>query len=239
MSQEARWSQAARSKAALEMVHKVYRELMILGFIGFTFIMSKERGLAASPSYIHCFEFCDLMVTIVVFLYTASTAIAAFFMHVSRRQWDRYTLMPTQLVCDKLKEYFEGVDGSMLGKLKHCVSYDDSWRYESDFKMAELLFKQQFHLDRTFDYCLYISLGARLVPSPCAAAIAHLGAPCALSARRNRRGPRQHLSLPLAVCVLRQPGPQVRCEGGVGGRGSAERGAGDHDGVDAGRARPL
>ena len=142
------------------MLWKIYRELMILGFIGFTFIMAKERGLQATPAFIHCFEFCDLMVTNVVFLYTLSTAVSSFFMHVSRRQWDRYMLASTEQVCRKLDVYFTKVDSSRFWKARHWLSnrLDHGWRDEADFKMCELLFKQQFHLDRTFDYNLYVML---------------------------------------------------------------------------------
>jgi hypothetical protein len=155
-------AQLERSRSATEMLSKVYRELMILGFIGFTFIGAKERGLVTSPSFIHCFEFCDLMVTIVVFLYTGSTFISSFFMHVSRRQWDRYAVASTETVCKKLESHFLRVDSSAFYRFRHWLSnrFDHGWRDEADFKMCELLFKQQFNMERSFDYNSYILLGA-------------------------------------------------------------------------------
>ena len=48
------------------MLTKVYKELMILGFIGFCVIMLKEQGYSLNPATMHCFEFCDLIVTICV-----------------------------------------------------------------------------------------------------------------------------------------------------------------------------
>jgi hypothetical protein len=96
-------------------------------------------------------------------------------MHVSRRQWDRYMLASTNQVCSKLEAYFAKIDGSWLWKVRHWFSnrLDHGWRDEADFKMCELLFKQQFHLDRTFDYNLYIMLvleeivRALLLLAPC------------------------------------------------------------------------
>ena len=55
------------------MVHKVYKELMILGFIQFTFILLKDfRVVHPTKSYTHCFDFSLLLVTFTVFLYAAN-----------------------------------------------------------------------------------------------------------------------------------------------------------------------
>ena len=61
-------AQCASNKAYKEMLTKVYKELMILGFIAFMVILSKEFGMAMSPAKLHCFEFCDLLVSICVLL---------------------------------------------------------------------------------------------------------------------------------------------------------------------------
>jgi hypothetical protein len=52
------------------MVHKVYKELMILGFIQFIFILLKDFGVVhPTQSYTHCFDFSLLLVTFTIFLY--------------------------------------------------------------------------------------------------------------------------------------------------------------------------
>ena len=60
--------QCEHNKAYKEMLTKVYKELMILGFIAFSIILAKEAGLAMTPEKMHCFEFCDLLVSICVLL---------------------------------------------------------------------------------------------------------------------------------------------------------------------------
>lgn len=60
------------------MVHKVYKELMILGFIQFAFILSKDFGITQpTKSTTHCFDWSLLMVTFTVFLYVCNTVRAA------------------------------------------------------------------------------------------------------------------------------------------------------------------
>eukprot|EP01044_Picomonas_judraskeda_P019403 COSAG03_NODE_4086_length_1690_cov_1.191075_2_plen_218_part_01 len=49
------------NKAHSEILQKVYKELMILGFIAFGLIMGKEVGAVTwNAETLHCFEFCDL-----------------------------------------------------------------------------------------------------------------------------------------------------------------------------------
>ena len=53
-------------------------------------ILGKELQLIDwNPKTMLCFEFCDLLVSISVFVYVANTAISSFTMHVIRREWDR------------------------------------------------------------------------------------------------------------------------------------------------------
>eukprot|EP01048_Picozoa_sp_COSAG05_P022697 COSAG05_NODE_4641_length_1425_cov_1361.820783_2_plen_164_part_01 len=92
------------SKSHAEMLSKVYKELMILGFIAFCVIMSKEFGLHMSPTMLHCFEFCDLLLSISVLLYVLSVAMSATTMHVTQREWDRMAMKPvSQVINDRNK----------------------------------------------------------------------------------------------------------------------------------------
>ena len=71
-------AQLADNKAQSEMLSKVYKELMILGFIAFAVIMGKElEWIQWTPETLHCFEFCDLLVSICVLFYVANTAISS------------------------------------------------------------------------------------------------------------------------------------------------------------------
>lgn len=144
--------QLAKNPAYSEMLTKVYKELMILGFIGFMMVMTKEYGYTLSPDTMHCFEFCDLMVTICVLLYITTTAISCFFNHVTRRTWDRISLASVHDVCVDFEDHLEKL-ASPCGKIRYSLSSD--WRAKADFKLVELLFKTKFHLEKNFDYMMY------------------------------------------------------------------------------------
>jgi hypothetical protein len=135
------------------MLTKVYKELMILGFIGFMLVMTKEYGYTLSPETMHCFEFCDLMVTICVLLYIACTAISCFFNHVTRRVWDRISMDSVHNVCLDFEKTLEKIETSSCARIKYTISSD--WRAKADFKLVELLFKTKFHLEKNFDYMMY------------------------------------------------------------------------------------
>ena len=77
------------NKSHKEMLTKVYKELMILGVIAFGLIMGKEVGIIDwSAETLHCFEFCDLLVSICVLVYVANCAISSHGMKSTQREWD-------------------------------------------------------------------------------------------------------------------------------------------------------
>lgn len=88
--------------AHMEMLSKFYKELMILGFISFMVIMSREFGLYISPEQMHCFEFADMLVTISMLIYISCSIIVSFSMHVTRRKWDRIAMMPTDQIISEV-----------------------------------------------------------------------------------------------------------------------------------------
>ena len=151
-------AQLADNKAHSEMLSKVYKELMILGFIAFALIMGKEVGAVDwGPETLHCFEFCDLLVSICVLFYVANTAISSLAMHVTQREWDRMAMKPVAAVMDDVTVYLDGLQSSGYKRLKHFLPFVASeWRDEADFKILQLLFKTKFHLHPHFDYVMYV-----------------------------------------------------------------------------------
>ena len=149
------------------MLHKVYKELMILGFIQFAFILLKDFGyIYPTVKRVHCFDFSLLLVTFTVFLYIFNTMVGSFGMHVSKREWDRVAmkscfdivgdleknLPPDKPTCgQRFKHATESLIKETLGVGKH-------WRKDADFKVVELLFKTKFYLSRSFDYNQYLAL---------------------------------------------------------------------------------
>jgi|EP01043_Picozoa_sp_COSAG02_P012081 hypothetical protein len=133
------------------MVHKVYKELMILGFIQFLFILAKDfRVVHPTKSYTHCFDFSLLLVTFSIFLYVANMvseaplatvpqatpathafaarraceqAVSSFGMHISKRSWDRMAMKTTHDVIRELKENLPP-DKPTVGQ-RICLWLDD------------------------------------------------------------------------------------------------------------------
>jgi hypothetical protein len=136
---------------------KVYKELMILGFIAFAVILGKEFGLAMSPEKLHCFEFCDLLVSICVLFYVGQACISSFCMHVIRRKWDRIAMKSVHRVVAELEEKLEVYKNSCCHKFLYFIPYTSAYtmRDEADFKIIQMVFKTQFHLDPQFDYVMY------------------------------------------------------------------------------------
>lgn len=136
-----------------EMLTKVYKELMILGFIAFAVgisipmrracrertadnflcnrlsvavqvILCKELQLISwNAATLQCFEFCDLLVSICVLIYVGNTAISSFTMHVTQREWDRISMKPTVKVVDDVMHYLSSVKISFSKKCLHAVPF--------------------------------------------------------------------------------------------------------------------
>ena len=148
------------NKAHHEILQKVYKELMILGFIAFGLIMGKEVGVVDwNAETLHCFEFCDLLVSICVLVYVGNCAISSFTLHTVQRDWDRVALMPTTKVIKDAKAYLKALDGSAWMKFKAFLPFGGKgWRKDSDFKIMQLLFQLKFHMPPQFDYVMYLKL---------------------------------------------------------------------------------
>lgn len=121
-------------------------------------ILGKElQWIDWNPKTMLCFEFCDLLVSISVFVYVANTAISSATMHVARRQWDRMSMTPTSVIIADVNFYLESLQTSRWKRFKHAMPLvATSWRTEADFKILMLLFKTKFHLQVHFDYVMYV-----------------------------------------------------------------------------------
>ena len=109
-----------------------------------------------NPETLHCFEFCDLLVSICVLVYVGNCAISSSVMHTAQRNWDRIAHTSVVEVIEDVYFYLERLETSRWKRFKHRFS--SGWRDDADFKMMELLFKSKFHLPHNFDYVHYIKL---------------------------------------------------------------------------------
>eukprot|EP01052_Picozoa_sp_SAG31_P070902 SAG31_NODE_29784_length_390_cov_0.536082_1_plen_129_part_11 len=90
---------AEDSRAQSEMLNKMGREFIILGFIAFAVILLKElNALHFNGATLHVFEFCDLLVSITVLIYIGNCAVSSWTMVVTQRMWDRIALSQTGVI---------------------------------------------------------------------------------------------------------------------------------------------
>ena len=148
------------NKAHTELLEKIAKELMILGFIAFMVLLMKELSILPWNGYtLHAFEFCDLLVSICVLIYVANCWISSMTMSMTQREWDRLAMMPTTTVMTRVDSYMAGVASGGLKKIAHKVPFMASqWRHEADFKILQLLFSMKFHMPAHFDYVQYINM---------------------------------------------------------------------------------
>ena len=93
------------NRASSELLSKVGRELIILGFIAFAVILLKEVDvLHFNSETLHVFEFCDLLVSICVLIYVANCAVSSLTMSGTQREWDRIAMMPTDQISPNMNE---------------------------------------------------------------------------------------------------------------------------------------
>jgi len=147
------------NRAHQEMLGKVGRELMILGFIAFAVILSKELEILVwNSATLLCFEFCDLLVSITVLIYVANCAISSMTMAATQREWDRIAMTQTSVIMKRTATHLDAVKhGSWRDKFLHWFPiFGTDWRHEADFKILQLLFELKFHMPVSFDYVSYI-----------------------------------------------------------------------------------
>ena len=148
------------NKAHSEMLNKVGRELIILGFIAFAVILCKELGvLHWNNETLHVFEFCDLLVSITVLIYVANCAISSMTMSGTQRAWDRIAMTQTADIMEDVTRYIKSLETSPWRRFwKRLPIVGNDWRIEVDFKILQLLFETKFHMPVQFDYVVYIKL---------------------------------------------------------------------------------
>ena len=148
------------NRAHTELLSKVAKELMILGFIAFAVILCKElKILTWNTETLLTFEFCDLLVSITVLIFCAHCWVSSMAMAWIEKKWDRLSMSPTSAVMRAVDDYKKRVESSKWAAFVHWFPLTRSqWRHEADFKILQLLFKSKFALPAHFDYVQYIQL---------------------------------------------------------------------------------
>ena len=86
----------------MEIIAKVYRELMILGFISFFLVMTQQFGSIATV-YLLPFEFGHLLIFGVAMAYVGNSIVATYRQIKATKVWDRIANTSVQDICERLE----------------------------------------------------------------------------------------------------------------------------------------
>ena len=155
------------------MLQKVYRELMILGFISFSVVVSNELDLMSSR-YLMAFELAHLLVFGVSMSYVTVTVTTAWRLQRTENEWSRMAQISTNELADDLNAALEKIRKSdnIFGKKPgefgffgkgwmplwrqvYKIAGRDLWE-DAEWKVLRLLFLQEFHIGTEFNYSKYV-----------------------------------------------------------------------------------
>jgi Ca2+-binding EF-hand superfamily protein/CRP-like cAMP-binding protein len=149
------------------MIQKVWRELMILGFISLIVVLANEWHLIGNHDLFLAFEFSHLLIFGVSMFYTITAIVTAHRLSYTEAQWKRIANLDTNLLVDQLEEKLKeraDDDNHWTGyaPLWHSLMLDvvkvvDRWE-DAEWKMCRLLFLREFGLGNDFDYSKYLKL---------------------------------------------------------------------------------
>ena len=83
----------------LQMLSKVYREMMILGFISLSVVLSNEFALIHDHSMLIHFEFAHLLAFFWALVYVLNSLVSTFRLRMTRVEWDIIAGMETEDIC--------------------------------------------------------------------------------------------------------------------------------------------
>ena len=140
------------SPTYLDMVQKVYAELMILGFIAFVLTMFIEFGAKIPHHWLLAFEWAHLMIFAVAILYVANACLASWSMEKVRDVWHRGAMASVDNTCEELQLSQVFINSAWHKYLlKFVPLLGEEWRSQVDFKLIRLIFLHTYRLPQSFD----------------------------------------------------------------------------------------
>lgn len=130
------------SPVYLDVVHKVYKELMILGVLSFVLAVSVEFGIHIPLLWLRSFEWAHMIIFAVAGLYLSNTILAIVGMEATFSEW--------------VRAQNRSVQGAVLDLTAARAAGDANWRLDADFKIVRLIFLSEYSLPKVFDYMSYV-----------------------------------------------------------------------------------
>ena len=171
----------------LQMLAKVYRELMILGFISLAVVLSNEFHLIHDHEALIHFEFSHLLAFLWALVYVVNALVSTFRLRETRIFWDATANVDTEGVCTEAEmRMLGGIVGGFGGLVRpdkiaaklvaELGTGENSWRpfwvsmlpkgfgggymgfQQLEWKILQRLFQRDFNLPVIFDYQKYLRL---------------------------------------------------------------------------------
>jgi hypothetical protein len=139
-----------------QMVQKLYKELMIMGFVSFAVAMYQATHL---DSDLHdLFRVTEFVHYILFFVAIFYVAHALYIMFISMMTSSRYEKMHAQPVMNVLDRYAK-LERTWYGELVTSIPYIsfDITRSTAEFKIINALFRDTYWLPFDFDFGSYLS----------------------------------------------------------------------------------
>jgi CRP-like cAMP-binding protein/Ca2+-binding EF-hand superfamily protein len=116
------------------MLGKVYRELMILGFISLALVMSLEFDAWYTHNHMALmhFEFAHLLIFFWAMIYVANALICVFRLKVCRVIWDRVASTDTKLLCHRVETRVLKDEVGFGAAAERAVNMDDVREHDED-----------------------------------------------------------------------------------------------------------
>ena len=119
----------------LQMLSKVYREMMILGFISLSVVLINDFELIHDHNALIHFEFAHLLAFFWAMVYVLNSMISVFRLRMTRKDWSVCAHLKTETICTVVEERMKkdaGVSDKLrpdqLAKKFLNGTNGDSWR---------------------------------------------------------------------------------------------------------------
>jgi hypothetical protein len=139
-----------------EMLQKIYKELMVMGFVSFVLAMYKSKhDLTHLNDLFRVTEFVEYILFFLALFYVAHCLYIMFISVVTSRYYEKVHAQPVINIIER----FTKLEKSFSSTILSIISYFPISRsiHEAEFKIIYALFRDTYWLPLDFDYGGYLS----------------------------------------------------------------------------------
>lgn len=140
----------ADSPHQMRCLKKIYRELMIMGFISFTIVLIEEMT-DLDHTLLVCFEFAHVWMFIVALFYTVNAGFILAMMGRSKSLWIKTDYSDVDMLMEEAAEE----DDTGVGKCYNILHCTKLMSRKMLFKLHKLYFLKEYCISNHFDFIKY------------------------------------------------------------------------------------